>query len=98
MRFTRSDVRDISFHPKSTTDLPSSAEKRRSSRKVHRSTFARFLGSFDFRLLQQYLPRAAYAMQQIIARIAGLAVACEALAPLARAPRDARGGPACKSG
>src|SRR5258705_11013537 len=52
MRFTRSDVRDISFHPKSTTDLPSSAEKRRSSRKVHRSTFARFLGLFDFRLLQ----------------------------------------------
>src|SRR5258705_5350460 len=59
MRFTRSDVRDISFHPKSITDLPSSAEKRRSSRKVHRSTFARFLGLFDFRLLQHNPPEAA---------------------------------------
>src|SRR5258705_6103952 len=46
----------ISFHPKPLTDLRSSAEKRRSSRKVKRSTFARFLGLFDFRLLQQYLP------------------------------------------
>jgi hypothetical protein len=55
MRFTRGDVRGtISFHPKSTTDLPSGAEKRRSGRDVQKSTFARFLGLIDFRLLQQY--------------------------------------------
>src|ERR1700730_18207888 len=47
----------ISFHPKSITDLRSSVEKRRSSREVQRSTFARFLGLFDFRLLQQLSPR-----------------------------------------
>ena len=41
------------FHPKLITDL-----RRRSSREVQRSTFARFLGLFDFRLLQQYLPKA----------------------------------------
>src|SRR5260370_561158 len=46
----------ISLHPKSITDLRSGVEKRRSSREVQRSTFARFLGLFDFRLLQQYLP------------------------------------------
>src|SRR5258707_14130827 len=57
MRFRRGDVREtISFHPKSTTDLPSGAEKRRSGRDVQKSTFARFLGLIDFRLLQQYLP------------------------------------------
>src|SRR5437870_13253171 len=33
-------------------------EKRRSSREVQRSTFARFSGSLDFRLLQQYRPTA----------------------------------------
>ncbi len=44
----------ISLHPKSITDLRSGVEKRRSSREVQRSTFARFLGLFDFRLLQQY--------------------------------------------
>src|SRR3984893_466744 len=43
----------ISFHSKSITDLRSGIEKRRSSREVQRSTFARFLGLFDFRLLQQ---------------------------------------------
>ena len=37
-------------------DLRSGVEKRRSSGEVQRSTFARFLGLFDFRLLQQYLP------------------------------------------
>ncbi len=47
---------DISFHPKSITDLRSGVEKRRSGREVQRSTFARFSGSLDFRLLQQYLP------------------------------------------
>src|SRR5438876_5311845 len=38
--------------------LPSGAEKRRSGRDVQKSTFARFLGLIDFRLLQQYLPTA----------------------------------------
>jgi hypothetical protein len=33
----------MSFHPKSITDLRSGVEKRRSSREVERSTFARFL-------------------------------------------------------
>src|SRR3954468_7788627 len=42
----------LSFHPKSITDLRDGAEKRRSSREVQRSTFVRFLGLFDFRLLQ----------------------------------------------
>ena len=51
MRFTRGDVRDH-------IDLRGGVEKRRSSREVQRSTFARFLGLFDFRLLQQYLPTA----------------------------------------
>jgi hypothetical protein len=32
----------------------SGAEKLRRSTEVQRSTFARFLGLFDFRLLQQY--------------------------------------------
>lgn len=59
MRFTRGDVRDISFHPESIMDLRSSAEKRRSSREAQRSTLARFLGSFDFRLFQQYRSKAA---------------------------------------
>jgi hypothetical protein len=45
-----------SVGPKSITDLRSGAKKRRSSREVQRSTFARFLGLFDFRLLQQYRP------------------------------------------
>jgi hypothetical protein len=31
----------------------SGVEKRRSGKEVQRSTFARFLGLFDFRLLQQ---------------------------------------------
>jgi hypothetical protein len=46
----------ISVDPKSITDLRSGAEQRRSSREVQSSTFARFLGLFDFRLLQQNLP------------------------------------------
>jgi hypothetical protein len=48
----------MSFHPKSITDLRNGLEKRRSSREVQKSTFARFLGLFDFRLLQQYRPEA----------------------------------------
>src|SRR4029078_12301747 len=46
------------LHPKSITDVRSGVEKRRSSGEVWRSTFARFLGLFDFRLLQQYRPEA----------------------------------------
>ena len=53
MRFSRGDVRDISFNLKSITDLRSGVEKRRSGKEVQRSTFARLLGLFDFRLLQQ---------------------------------------------
>jgi len=56
MRFTRGDARDHIASSKMITDLRSGVEKRRSSREVQRSTFARFLGLFDFRLLQQYLP------------------------------------------
>ena len=52
MRLAPGDV----SHPKSITDLRSGVEMRRSSREVQRSTFARFLGLFDFRLLQQNLP------------------------------------------
>src|SRR6266480_4172331 len=48
----------ISFHPKSTTDLRSGVEKQHSGGEVQRSTFARFSGSLDFRLLQQYPPKA----------------------------------------
>jgi hypothetical protein len=51
MGFAHGDVRD-----KSITDLRSGAEKRHSSRDVQSSTIARFLGLFDFRLLQQNLP------------------------------------------
>src|SRR5450755_1280985 len=58
MRFTRGDVRDHIVSSKSITGLGSGVEKRRSSREVQRSAFARFLGLFDFRLLQQNLPRA----------------------------------------
>src|SRR6476660_5133529 len=55
MRFTHGDVREtISFNLKSITDLRTGVEKRRSGREVQRSTFARFSGSLDFRLLQQY--------------------------------------------
>jgi hypothetical protein len=58
MRVTRGDARDTSFYPKLITDLGNGVKKRRSGREVQRSTFARFLGSLDFRLLQQYLPLA----------------------------------------
>jgi hypothetical protein len=54
MSFMRDDVRDHIVHPKSITDLRSGVEKRRSGREVSKSTFARFLGLFNFRLLQQY--------------------------------------------
>jgi hypothetical protein len=48
MRLARGDMRDHIASPKSITDLRSGVEKRRSSREVQRSTFARFLGLFDF--------------------------------------------------
>src|SRR6266511_1312453 len=51
MRFARVEVRGtISFRPKSIADLGSGVAKRRNSREVQRSTFARFLGRsiFDF--------------------------------------------------
>ena len=56
MRFTHGNVRDPYRFVQNRSR--SSAEKRRSSRNVKRSTFARFLGLFDFRILQQYLPGA----------------------------------------
>src|SRR5205085_9323378 len=40
------------------TDLRSGVERRRSSREVQRSPFARILGMSDFRLLQQYRHKA----------------------------------------
>jgi len=46
------------FHPNRSRTSVVAFEKRRSGREVQRSTFARFSGSLDFRLLQQYLPRA----------------------------------------
>src|SRR5689334_7657311 len=52
MRFTRRDVRDHIVSSKSITDLRSGTEKPRGRREAQRSTFARFLGLFDFRLLQ----------------------------------------------
>src|SRR5580765_4290815 len=55
-RFTRGDVRDHIVSSKIDHQPLWRVEKRRSSREVQRSTFARFSGSLDFRLLQQYLP------------------------------------------
>jgi hypothetical protein len=56
MRLARGDVRDHIVSPKIDHGPRSGVEKRRGSREVQRPTFARFLGLFDFRLLQQYLP------------------------------------------
>jgi hypothetical protein len=53
MRLARGDVRDHIASSKINHDLRSGVEERHSSREVQRSTFARFLGLFDFRLLQQ---------------------------------------------
>src|ERR1700681_295154 len=61
MRFTRGDVRDHIVSSKSLTDLRRRVEKRRSSGEIQRSTFAGFLGLFDFRLLQQYPPNSGHA-------------------------------------
>src|SRR6476660_8168640 len=66
MRFACGDMRDhiLSWRPKwqsgkhryakTTTDLRIGAREPCGSRGVQESTFARFSGSFDFRLLQQY--------------------------------------------
>src|ERR1700682_5427340 len=68
----------ISFHSKSITDLRSGIEKRRSSREVQRSTFARFLGLFDFRLLQQYLPKGDKGLvDEYFAKLGGFALSRE---------------------
>jgi hypothetical protein len=48
MRSARGDVRDHMVPSKIDH------EKQRSDRDVQKSTFARFLGLIDFRLLQQY--------------------------------------------
>jgi hypothetical protein len=58
MRFTRGDVTDHIVSSKIDHRLRSGIEKPRSSREVQRSTLARFLGLFDFRLLQQYRSKA----------------------------------------
>src|ERR1700716_1144000 len=58
---------NISHQPRASPDSTSvasriefptmtGAKERRSRREAQRSTFARFFGLFDFRLLQQYLP------------------------------------------
>src|SRR5882757_487842 len=54
MRLKNGDVRDQIVSSKIDQGAPSGVAKQRSSREVKKSTFARFLGSFDFRLLQQY--------------------------------------------
>jgi hypothetical protein len=51
------------------TDLRSGAEKRRSSREVKKSTFARFLVLFDFRLLQHNLPTGDIAFSSVAPRL-----------------------------
>jgi hypothetical protein len=57
MRFARDDVRDpTSFVAKTTTNLRTRCTEPRSAGKVQKSTFARFLESIDFRLLQHNLP------------------------------------------
>ena len=66
MRFTRGDARDHIASSKTITDLRSGVEKQRGGGEVQRSTFARFLGLFDFRLLQQYLPKAEVYPQQSV--------------------------------
>src|SRR5258706_312168 len=49
---------NFSFFPTSetTTELRIGAAEHRSGGVIQKSTFAKFLASFDFRLLQHYLP------------------------------------------
>ena len=56
MRFVCGDVRDHIVRTKLTTDLRIGATEHCNSGEVQKSAFARFSASFDFRLLQQYLP------------------------------------------
>ena len=56
MRFVRNDVKDHVVSQKTTTDFPLGAMQHLSGGLVQRSTFARFLEFFDFRLFQQYRP------------------------------------------
>src|SRR5260370_42304501 len=58
MRFARGDMGTTSFHTKTTTDLRIGAGEPCGSRPVQESTLARFSGSYDFRLLQQYRRKA----------------------------------------
>ena len=83
MPFAHGDVRDHIVSLESITDLLSGAAERRSSKEVQRSTFARFLGVFYFRLLQQYLPAA-----EVTGRNGGL------IAPRVRVPKAKAG---CRS-
>jgi hypothetical protein len=54
MRLTRGDVRDHIVSSKIDHGPSSGIEKPHSRRDVQKSTFARFVGLIDFRLLQQY--------------------------------------------
>jgi hypothetical protein len=54
MRFVRNDVETTSFLRKTTTDFRIGAMQHPSGGLVQKSTFARFLEFFDFRLFQQY--------------------------------------------
>jgi hypothetical protein len=58
MRFVRNDVKDHVVSQKTTTDFPLGAMQHPSGGLVQRSTFARFLEFFDFRLFQQYRHKA----------------------------------------
>src|SRR5947209_18808875 len=58
MRFVRSDVRTTSLLRKTTTGRRIDTKEHRNGGVVQKSTFARFLASFDFRLFRQHRPKA----------------------------------------
>ena len=58
MRLASGDVRDHIVSHKTTTDHRIGATGLCCGRDVKKSTFAEFLVPFDFRLLQQYRPKA----------------------------------------
>jgi hypothetical protein len=58
MRSARGDVRDHIVLPKTTTDLRIGPSGHCSGRVAETSALARFSETFDFRLLQHYLPTA----------------------------------------
>jgi hypothetical protein len=72
MLIVSSDVRDTSLLRKTTTDLRIGATEHRSGRVVQKSTFARFLASFDFRLLQHYQRKSRHCGLWQAVRPAGL--------------------------